>query len=243
MRKVLSICLFLISFLFGYFIGKHSIKCYCSIPILNNVSYKSIRFPIVAVDSYGNGVLEYATLKIIPGNGNLYFRLNPFVEPDTQYSFETAVRVACKYANVDCSKYDFILEIYSNATLVGGPSAGAAIALATYLLLKNKTWGNYVVTGAIEPDGTILQVGGILQKAEAAYKNGYKVFFVPYGQSKVIIYQKIIRRKVIGPFVITTIDYVPKELDLNSYFKGMKVIEIKNFKELIRYVDEELARS
>ncbi len=234
-RRILLAVLVIASFLFGFELGKSLVRCECKVPIIN-ATFKSIRFPIVAVDSHGNGVLEYATLKIIPGHGNLYLRLNPFVEPDTQYSFETAVSVACRYAHEDCSKYDFILEIHSNAILVGGPSAGAAIALATYLLLENKTWGDYAVTGAIEPDGTISQVGGILQKAEAAYEHGYKIFFVPKGQSKVIIYKKVVRKKLIGPFIITTIDYVPEVLDLNKYFKGMKIIEVKDFGELVSYV-------
>ena len=200
---------------------------------------REIKFPVVAVTSKGQGVLEYAILKLLPGSGKLYVKLNPFVEPDTQYSFEEAVKAACKLAKIDCSKYDFILEFNTNATLVGGPSAGSAIALATYALLKNETLpNNFAITGTIDENGNIGPVGGIFEKALAAAKNNKTIFFIPYGQGIVYRYEKIEKKYEPFPgFVIYHVEYKPVPLNISEYFWSkykMRIIEVKNLEEVIK---------
>jgi PDZ domain-containing protein len=67
----------------------------------------------------------------------------------------------------------------------GGPSHGAALALS---LVDQLTPGGITngikvaVTGTINADGTVGQIGGIEQKAYTIERSGADVFFVPAGQ-------------------------------------------------------------
>ena len=77
-------------------------------------------------------------------------------------------------------EYPFDIDIDSGK--VGGPSAGLAFALAVVEKLTEGelTGGRKVaVTGTINSDGEVGPVGGILQKAEAARREGAEVFIVP----------------------------------------------------------------
>jgi len=201
-----------------------------------------VMFPLVAVTSNGEGVLEYGILKIVNGNGRVYISINPFVEPDTQYALENAIKSACKLAKKDCSRYDFILDIHSDATLVGGPSAGLPFALAVYYGLLNKSFPPYVAaTGTIDSEGRIGPVGGIFEKALAAAKAGKKLFLVPPGQSVVYTYEKIEKRYEPFPgFVLVQIEYKPVPVNLTELFwekYKMRVVEVRTLEEAIKIIN------
>ncbi|RDD52653.1 hypothetical protein BA065_00005 [Nanoarchaeota archaeon NZ13-N] len=207
---------------------------------LNDFTTNHTVFPTVAVTSNGEGVLEYGVLKIMPGNGKVYLGINPFVEADTQYSIETAKRYVCNLLNVDCSKYDFTVDILSNATLVGGPSAGLAFAIAFYCLLQGKNVSNQIAaTGTIDTNGNIGPIGGVFEKALAAAENNKKIFFLPKGQSVVYTYDKVEKRREIYPgFYYMEIEYVPKQINLTQIFLekyNMQIVEVSNFKEILNY--------
>ena len=86
---------------------------------------------IVAVRSDTNeGVIGKVRVEIKNGTGRVLANTKPFVEPDTQYSVRTAVKVATKYTHSDMNSMDFIVSFDINGTLIGGPSAGAAITLS-----------------------------------------------------------------------------------------------------------------
>ncbi len=82
----------------------------------------------------------------------------------------------------DRPDYDFPFEVSIDSGEVGGPSAGLAFTLA---ILDQLTPGDLTgdgrvaVTGTIELDGSVGQVGGVKQKTEAAVGAGAKVFIVP----------------------------------------------------------------
>jgi PDZ domain-containing protein len=72
-----------------------------------------------------------------------------------------------------------------NTEGIGGPSAGLAMSLSIFDTLTpgNLTGGKRVaVTGTIEPDGTVGEIGGINQKAVAARAAGARLFIVPQCQ-------------------------------------------------------------
>ena len=79
-------------------------------------------------------------------------------------------------------KYDFPVKVDIDSGQVGGPSAGLAFTLA---LIDRLTPGDLTgkrpvaVTGTIELDGSVGPVGGVVQKTEAAYRAGAKLFIVP----------------------------------------------------------------
>ena len=68
---------------------------------------------------------------------------------------------------------------------VGGPSAGLAFALDLMEELGHDVdHGNRVaVTGALELDGTVGEIGGIKQKTIGVERAGIKVFLVPAGDN------------------------------------------------------------
>lgn len=139
---------------------------------------------VPAVDEDGNGVALPLAVRKEAGNGEILIDINSLLFWfDTQQSIQTARDVAQNLTGVGTSETSLVYMINTNASLVGGPSAGAALAIATIAALENKALNNSVmITGTINPDGTIGQVGGILEKAKAAKLLGAKLFLVPDGQ-------------------------------------------------------------
>jgi len=238
-----------ISFLAGFFLGiffvfhflNENYKYFYSNITLEQ-SVGEIIFPLVAITYDSRGIIEYGRLKITKGSGEAYISINPFVEPDTQYAFENAIKAACKLSKIDCSKYDFILNIESNATLVGGPSAGLSFALAIYYLLNNKTFPTYVAaTGTIDSNGNIGPVGNIFEKALTSAQAGKKIFLVPKGQSIVYKYERVEKKYEPFPgFVFIQIEYKPVPVNLSEFFwenYKMKVMEVSNLKEAINVIE------
>ena len=68
---------------------------------------------------------------------------------------------------------------------VGGPSAGLAFALDLLEELgRDVDQGNRIaVTGALELDGTVGEIGGVKQKTIGVERAGIKVFLVPAGEN------------------------------------------------------------
>jgi PDZ domain-containing protein len=84
-------------------------------------------------------------------------------------------------------KYDFPVDVSIETGLVGGPSAGLAFTLALIddLTEGELTGGRYVaVTGTIDADGNVGQVGGVAQKTVTARKAGAIAFLVPPEEEK-----------------------------------------------------------
>ncbi|MCX8190215.1 MAG: hypothetical protein N3F05_03240 [Candidatus Diapherotrites archaeon] len=202
---------------------------------------RSAEVPVVAVSSDGQGVICKATVEIADGKGRVLFNTNPFVEPDMQYSIETAKNVAESFAKVSLSQKDVVYSVEApKALLVGGPSAGAAICVATIAAIEGKSLrSNVAITGTIQSNGSIGHVGGILEKAQAAAENGFKYFLVPKGQKEVIFYERKESEQRGRGFLIKKVYYEPKKVDLNELMYeqyGMQVIEIENISQLASFV-------
>jgi len=194
---------------------------------------------IVAVRSDTNeGVIGKVRVEIKNGEGRVLANTKPFVEPDTQYSVRTAVKVATKYTHSDMNSMDFIVSFDINGTLIGGPSAGAAITAATIAALEGKKVREDVaITGTIEEDGSIGRVGAVFEKAVAAEKNGIRLFLVPKGQRVVTFWERKEVRRQIGPFSFIQVYYEPKRIDLAEYMRGkMDVREVSTIDDVVKYM-------
>ena len=66
---------------------------------------------IVAVTPQGTGIVNQASVEIIPGSGRILLSINPFVEPDTQDSTQTAVGIAEKFTGKSLKDKDMSLVI------------------------------------------------------------------------------------------------------------------------------------
>ncbi|HUR24933.1 MAG TPA: S16 family serine protease [Candidatus Thermoplasmatota archaeon] len=140
------------------------------------------------------GIAYTATIQVVPGSGIVYVATEPATETDTQASATTAALVAAREAGVQFDDYDYFVHFTSNADLVGGPSAGAAMALAIYVALWNDAHPSdtkaldpdVAMTGTIEEDGRVGQIGGAAAKAQAVTDSGHEVYVYPHGQTETV---------------------------------------------------------
>jgi uncharacterized protein len=176
------------------------------------------------------------TVEAIPGDGKVLTNIEKLLFwVDTQFSIQTSKDVAKNITNVDTDAYDLIYNIKTDATLVGGPSAGAALTIATIAALENKTLKNdIIITGTVDSDGSIGQVGGVLEKAQAASDVGIKVFLVPPGQGEQVYLkpnETCIRR---SGFIFCETTYEQVTINIGEDV-GISVIEVENISEALEY--------
>jgi uncharacterized protein len=195
--------------------------------------------PIIAVDqSEENGVVGNLTVRMIPGTGNVLVNTNPFIEPDVQQSAMLATQFAQAEARNDLKQNDLVFTYQMpeqmQARVVGGGSAGAVTTIAAIALLENKSIRPEVaMTGTINADGSIGEVGAVAQKAHAAADAGYKIFLVPAGEMQVTYYERNTSRVQRGPLTIYRTRYIPKSVDLQEMAKdwGITIKEVATIKD------------
>lgn len=148
--------------------------------------------PAVASTDEGYvGVISTITVTIQDnGSGRVFVDTLPLTQIDMQGSARLAVKVASALVKNDdkCeinpSEYDFFFVVRTSAPIIGGPSAGAVMTVAVTSLLQNWTIDDKtVMTGMINPDGSIGSVGGLIQKIDATYSVGAARFLLPKGQA------------------------------------------------------------
>ena len=200
-----------------------------------HVHYRSITLyaPAVAQAENGSyfGVLTEINVTMMNGSGNIFVITSPLTQLDMQGSARLAVDVAGMLTGVDVSKYDFLFQVKADSPIVGGPSAGATMCIAATCLLKKLEINDGVImTGMINPDGSIGPVGGILEKGEAAGKAGMKYFLIPKGQN---IEYKLVEEKVGW---VTFYHKVPINVSEELYNKyGLIVKEVEDINDALAY--------
>ncbi|RLF62395.1 MAG: hypothetical protein DRN31_04135 [Thermoplasmata archaeon] len=205
------------------------------------VHYRNVTMlaPAVAETSNGYvGVLTHINVTMQNGSGNVYVVTSPLTQVDMQGSAHLAVDVASQLVmrdGIDASKYDFSFVINADSPIVGGPSAGAVMTTAAIALLEG--WNisdDVVMTGMINPDGSIGPVGGILEKGEAAAQAGAKFFLIPKGQG--VVYQTLTETKRVGGFIQVVQKRVPVNVSeyLGSKY-GIKVVEAEDINDALQY--------
>ena len=144
-----------------------------------------------------------------------------------QGSARLAVKVASalveddKNCDTNPYSYDYFFVVRTSAPVIGGPSAGAIMTTATIALLENWTLDeNTIMTGMVNPDGSIGPIGGIPQKIDAAASVGATRFLIPEGQGT---YTELEGWTLVSKSVA---DYA-----MNNY--GMEVVEIADINEAI----------
>ncbi|MBI1972373.1 MAG: hypothetical protein HYS53_03675 [Candidatus Aenigmarchaeota archaeon] len=206
--------------------------------IKDKAGYATMLIP--AVDEEGGGVITNLTVQVKPGAGRSLVDINElFFWVDTQNSIRTAKDVAEKFTGANLQDYDIVYSIVTNASAVEGPSAGAAIAVATIAAIENKKLRDGImITGTINPDGSIGKVGDVLQKAGAAKSSGAKVFLVPVGQSfqTTTGYEKTCKSYLLSK--VCSSRWAARNIDIESS-AGIEVVEVTGIKDaIIRMVVE-----
>ena len=202
------------------------------------VHYRNITIfaPAVAKTDNGyTGVLTQIDVTMQNGSGNVYVVTSPLTEIDMQGSAHLAVDVASALTGKDMSSHDFIFVVSADSPIVGGPSAGAVMTIAAIALIEGwEISSDVIMTGMINPDGSIGPVGGILEKGEAAAQAGAKYFLIPKGQG--VVYQTIRETKKIGGFVQIIQKRVP--VNVSSYLGskyGIVVKEVEDINKALEY--------
>ena len=182
--KIASIFLFIVA-IFFFVSGYYAFDVFSKkteIPQL-----RSATIQLAAVDSEGIGILIPLLIEMKPGTGKILMNIdNPSFIIDTQDSMRIAVKEAARITGYELNTIDILFSIKTEVSVVGGPSAGAAMTAATVSVLSDKPLNKSVaITGTIEEGGTIGQVGAVFEKAKAAKEAGITLFLVPVGQSVV----------------------------------------------------------
>lgn len=203
---------------------------------LSNVTLHSIFLNIPAVDNEGNGVVSKLVVEEKPGTGGVLVDINQLLFwVDTQNSIRIAQRVAQNITNIDLSNVDLIYSIDTNASVIGGPSAGAAITISTIALLENRTLNpDVMITGTINPNGDIGPVGGIVEKAKAAKDVGATLFLLPSGQAVQTYYTPVEHCDNIGPITYCSTEYKEEKIDAQKE-AGIEIKEVSNINEALSY--------
>lgn len=208
-----------------------------------SLTYRNVTVyaPAVAQTESGYiGVISTITLTIQNnGSGRVFVDTLPLTQIDMQGSARLAVKVAGAYVrrdNISVDDYDFFFVVRTEAPIIGGPSAGAVMAVATIALLEQWDTNNWtIMTGMINPDGSIGPIGGIPQKIDAAHSVGATRFVIPKGQGTYIetVYETI--DEGIWKRIITR--QIPKsvaEYAMSNY--GMEVVEVEDVNDALVYL-------
>jgi len=245
LKKLLNSFAPLIFFVLGIFVAKEmntSFSTTSNSVSLSLGSAKTVILPAVAVTPKGEGVVTKIKITAIPnGRNKILMSVVPFSEPDTQQSFYNAILAAYKVTNAT-KKYDWLIEVESNTTLIGGPSAGLVVAIgASSILLNRPVRKDCAFTGEVTKDGRVLPVGAVYEKAMAVLKAGYRCFIIPQANEIVYYYTPKKECKTIPlPFGVYTRCYtylIKKELNLTEYFKqfNLTIIPVSTLKEALKY--------
>jgi predicted S18 family serine protease len=227
-------------FLIGFILGTHlspyfktkTIEKVCEA----NITERGIEMLVPAVDSEGNGVLAKLITRVRPGSGLVLVNVNyALANYDTQISGRTAAKTAADYTNLSLINYDVIYTIIVNASVVEGPSAGAAMAISIVSAIQNKTPSSDVmITGTINDDGSIGEAGGILEKARAAKEMNITTFLVPLNQSKELTTGKTKYCRTINSIEYCEVTYGQEMVDIQKEL-NMTIKEVRNIGEAVRY--------
>jgi len=192
-----------------------------------------------AVDSEGKGVITKLTVEASPGSGRTLTDIdNLLFWADTQHSIRVARKVAENITGKSVENYDIVYTIEANASLIGGPSAGAALSIATIAALQGrKLRDDVMITGTINHDGTIGPVSGIFDKAKASKDAGATIFLVPLLQSEGVVYETKEHCDVFGSTEICTAETRPKKVNIAEE-SGISIKEVESVREAMSYFFE-----
>jgi uncharacterized protein len=142
-------------------------------------------FTLLAVSQQEDGTAKGGTAKLYlavkPGSGSIFIESFPTAKIDTQVATRLANEIACEFSQVNCKQYDFFYTIHADSPLIGGPSAGGATAVLTLAVLEEIPLRKDVaMTGTITSGGIIGPVAGVVEKVEAAQREGNVKAIIPY---------------------------------------------------------------
>ncbi|MBS3168086.1 hypothetical protein J4216_03120 [Candidatus Woesearchaeota archaeon] len=237
--KIFLFVLIPVFFIIGLLIGTQLIpqKIQNIERIQSNINLENTKeMTLLGVTSEGRGMPVKMTVEVKPGNGLVLVNIdNVLADYLTQLSARTAAKVASNITRISLSNMDVIYNIKANAEVVAGPSAGAAMTIATIAAIQNKDIDhNVLVTGGVDENGIITQVGNIKEKARAAKDINATTFIIPQAAYNVG-YEKTKSCKILDNLEYCQIQFLPKEEDLSKALE-INTLPIKTVEEAAKIV-------
>ncbi len=131
-------------------------------------------------------------------------------------------RIALSYIKANAKKYkvetefskiDIHIHAPEGAVPKDGPSAGITLTTALLSVLTNKkVKGNVAMTGEVTLQGRVLPIGGLKEKAMAAYREGIKTVIIPFdNEPNLYDVDKVIKEKI----TFVPVKNVDEAIDIN----------------------------
>ncbi|MEA3280971.1 MAG: S16 family serine protease [Euryarchaeota archaeon] len=216
---------------------KHLILILPILPILlscipcTSAAPVSVMLPAV-YSSEEIGVLTNLTVWVEDGTGHVFVDTEPFAQVDMQGSARLSSMVACDITGTDPESHDFFYVIRADSPVIGGPSAGAAMTVATVAALENWTVDpGVIMTGMINPDGSIGAVGGIPAKLNVSIRHGAHTFLIPPGQGNLTEIVQVIEQD--DPLAAIRDELVTTDVIELGSAQGVEVREIYDIRDAI----------
>lgn len=195
--------------------------------------------PFIRENVYEEGALLDISVEIRPGKGRVLVQTVPLTGVGFQDAANTAVFVAESKTGHQLSSSDVIFSVTAEDDIGGGvdgPSAGALMTLLTISATDNSTRLNdsITLTGTIDSEGNIGEIGGVLEKAEAAEAGGKTLFLIPRENSQLVTY-KLVERNF-GGFTIT--EREAEIVDAEEYIEeevGIDIEYVDTIDDVLRY--------
>ena len=193
-------------------------------------------FPYQEVTT-GGGMVNI-TVEVAPGKGRVLVQTTPLMGTVFQDAANHAVAAAASHSGVDLSGTDVIFSIRSaeEVSEIDGPSAGAAMAALLVSVLEDFQINESVtVTGTIDENGNIGAIGGVLEKAEAAYRSGKTILLLPRENNQVIGYREEVR--LLGNLKV--VRQLPVAMDAQTCIQetlGIQVRYVETLDDLLTYL-------
>jgi len=194
-------------------------------------------YPFIRQQITDIGSMMNISLEIKPGKGRILVDTKPLMGVVFQDAANTAVYLAQKKTGKDLSGSDIIFSIEAAHEIpsVDGPSAGALMTLLVVGGLENREFRkNMTMTGTIDKDGHVGEIGGVIEKAKAAKDSGKTLILLPGENSRLIQYVE----KTRNFYGISVIERVPEIIDTKDYIVnniGINVEYIDNFDDVLKY--------
>lgn len=159
------------------------------------------------------GVTLPVEVAVTSGSGKLVLTgsLGDVMKESAQAAF-TCVRTRADVLGIEkdfYNNYDFHIHVPEGATPKDGPSAGITIATAiTSALTGRAVRRDTAMTGEITLSGRVLPIGGLKEKALAAYRLGIKIVIIPKSNVPNLEELDELVRKEVKFVPVSTIDEV-----------------------------------
>jgi len=182
-----------------------------------------------------NGSMMNISVEIRPGQGRILVQTTPLMGIVFQDAANTAVYVAQNKTGVSLAGSDVIFSIEAEHQIssVDGPSAGALMTLVMISALNNQPLDpNVTLTGTIDKDGHVGEIGGVIEKATAAQENKKTLFLLPKENSELVQYTT--KRTSYGGLVL--VERVPERISAQDYIRknvGINVTIVDSIDDVI----------